>query len=95
MVCSCAHVYVLTHIYTHVQHICTPSNTGKVSGTINGLFRAVVIGTSVQQLRKEVTGPEMTTADVEAIWKLAKQPNWLEHLSSSLAPSIYGILCSV
>lgn len=67
------------------------THTGKVSGTINGLFRAVVIANSVQQLRKEVTGPEMTTADVEAIWKLAKQPNWLDHLASSLAPSIYGM----
>lgn len=65
---------------------------GKVSGTTNGLFRAVVLANSVQQLRKEVTGPEMTTADVDAIWKLAKQPNWLDHLASSLAPSIYGVL---
>lgn len=71
--------------------------TGKVSGTTNGLFRAVVLANSVQQLRKEVSGPEMTTADVEAIWKLARQPNWLDHLASSLAPSIYGAMlyCAV
>lgn len=66
-----------------------------MSGTTNGLFRAVVLANSVQQLRKEVSGPEMTTADVDAIWKLAKQPQWLDHLASSLAPSIYGACVDV
>lgn len=62
----------------------------RASGSISGVFRALVIATGVEQINHEATGPSFTEIDYDNIVDLASEEDVIDQLASSLAPSIYG-----
>mmetsp|Transcript_27203 Transcript_27203/g.59413 ORF Transcript_27203/g.59413 Transcript_27203/m.59413 type:complete len:877 (-) Transcript_27203:705-3335(-) len=62
---------------------------GKASGQTSGVFKAVVVGVSIQKLTKE-NQVKHTVEEARHIRRLAEQPTVLQTLANSLAPSIYG-----
>eukprot|EP00854_Cymbomonas_tetramitiformis_P020904 gene20904-25071_t len=66
-----------------------------VSGTSastssSGVFRTLVVGTTVRQLSKEIVQPSFTPGDMRNIRKLLKRKDLFDVVADSLAPSIYG-----
>ena len=59
-------------------------------GSISGVFRALVVATGVQPLSADATAPTFTDDDYDNVTNLAEQPDLMDQLGSSLAPSIYG-----
>ncbi|MEW5300814.1 MAG: hypothetical protein WDW36_003718 [Sanguina aurantia] len=66
-----------------------PLAGGKATGQTSGLFRAVVVGVSVQKLNRE-SQTRITVQDAREIKALSGRPRILSLLGASLAPSIYG-----
>ncbi|KAJ9508194.1 hypothetical protein QJQ45_021561, partial [Haematococcus lacustris] len=62
---------------------------GKVSGPTTGVFRALVVGVSVQKLSKE-SQVKYTVEEARLMRQIAERPDALPLLARSLAPSIYG-----
>ena len=62
----------------------------KASGSISGVFRALVVANGVRLLNQEATGPTFTETDYDNITDLASEDDVIDQLASSLAPSIYG-----
>lgn len=62
----------------------------RASGSISGVFRALVVATGVKLMNEEVTGPSFTEGDYDNITDLANEDDVIDQLASSLAPSIYG-----
>ncbi|KAK9821947.1 hypothetical protein WJX81_000309 [Elliptochloris bilobata] len=62
----------------------------QASGAVSGVFRSVLVACSVRQLVLGSAAARLTAADVRNIEALAAQPDVLEVLARSLAPSIYG-----
>lgn len=60
------------------------------SGSISGVFRALIVATGVKQLNQELSGPTFTEADYDNITDLATEEDVIDQLAASLAPSIYG-----
>lgn len=60
------------------------------NGSISGVFRAVIVGNGVTQLSSESIAPTFTEADYDNITAFAEEPDMIDQLASSLAPSIYG-----
>ena len=60
------------------------------NGSISGVFRAVIVATGVSQLSAEAIAPTFTEVDYDNITALAEEPDLMDQLASSLAPSIYG-----
>jgi len=60
------------------------------SGSISGVFRALIVATGVKQLNTELSGPTFTEADYDNITDLAAEEDVIDQLAASLAPSIYG-----
>ena len=60
------------------------------SGSISGVFRALIVATGVKQLNQELSGQTFTEADYDHITDLATDDDVIEQLAASLAPSIYG-----
>ncbi|KAL5997514.1 DNA replication licensing factor MCM3 2 [Asimina triloba] len=65
---------------------------GKSKGSVNGVFRTVLIANNVSLLNKEANAPIYTAEDVKNIRKIAEKDDTFDLLANSLAPSIYGHL---
>ncbi|XP_074269686.1 DNA replication licensing factor MCM3 homolog 2-like [Silene latifolia] len=65
---------------------------GKSSGSVNGVFRTVLIANNVTLLNKEANAPIYATEDLKNIKKMAEREDTFDLLANSLAPSIYGHL---
>ncbi|XP_057420228.1 DNA replication licensing factor MCM3-like [Lotus japonicus] len=63
---------------------------GKSQGSVNGVFRTVLIANNVSLLNKEANAPFFSTTDLSDIKKLAKRNDIFDLLGNSIAPSIYG-----
>jgi DNA replication licensing factor MCM3 len=64
--------------------------TPKVNATISGVFRALIVATGVRRLSEDLSLPAFTETDYDNITTLSAEPDVLDQLGSSLAPSIYG-----
>ncbi|BAT74142.1 hypothetical protein VIGAN_01174800 [Vigna angularis var. angularis] len=63
---------------------------GKSKGSVNGVFRTVLIANNVSLLNKEANAPIYSPEDLKNIKKIAERDDAFDLLSNSLAPSIYG-----
>ncbi|GLT68372.1 hypothetical protein SLA2020_406120 [Shorea laevis] len=63
---------------------------GKSKGSVNGVFRTVLIANNVSLLNKEANAPIYSTEDVKKIREIAGREDAFDILGNSLAPSIYG-----
>ncbi|KAM5587716.1 DNA replication licensing factor MCM3 [Rosa sericea] len=63
---------------------------GKSKGSVNGVFRTVLIANNVTQLNKEAQSPQYSAEDLTNIKKIAERDDAFDLLGNSLAPSIYG-----
>lgn len=63
---------------------------GKSKGSVNGVFRTVLIANNVSLLNKEANAPIYTPEDLKSIKKIAERDDTFDLLGNSLAPSIYG-----
>nr|WCZ58669.1 DNA replication licensing factor MCM3 [Seculamonas ecuadoriensis] len=59
-------------------------------GSTNGVFRTVLLGTSVAPLRKQSIAPKFTEGDLENIRRMGEKKGVFDVLSQSVAPSIFG-----
>ncbi|KAK4770835.1 hypothetical protein SAY87_031367 [Trapa incisa] len=64
--------------------------SGKSKGSVNGVFRTVLIANNVSLLNKEANAPNYTAEDVKNIKAIAAREDVFDLLGNSLAPSIYG-----
>lgn len=60
------------------------------SGSISGVFRALLVATGIKPMNQEASGPTFTGSDYDNITNLASEEDVIDQLASSLAPSIYG-----
>ncbi|KAF7849108.1 hypothetical protein BT93_L1237 [Corymbia citriodora subsp. variegata] len=63
---------------------------GKSQGSVNGVFRTVLVANNVSLLNKEANAPIYTPEDLKNIKKIAGRDDTFDLLGNSLAPSIYG-----
>ncbi|XP_024454637.1 DNA replication licensing factor MCM3 isoform X2 [Populus trichocarpa] len=63
---------------------------GKSKGSVNGVFRTVLIANNVSLLNKEANAPIYSPEDLKNIKKIAERDDAFDLLGNSLAPSIYG-----
>nr|XP_043621766.1 DNA replication licensing factor MCM3 [Erigeron canadensis] len=63
---------------------------GKSQGSVNGVFRTVLIANNVSLLNKEANAPVYSSEDIKKIKQIAEREDTFDLLSRSLAPSIYG-----
>ncbi|CAO2842215.1 unnamed protein product [Amaranthus hypochondriacus] len=63
---------------------------GKNKGSVNGVFRTILIANNVTLLNKEANAPIYSTEDLKNIKKIADRQDIFDLLGTSLAPSIYG-----
>ncbi|CAL1410524.1 unnamed protein product [Linum trigynum] len=63
---------------------------GKTKGSVNGVFRTVLIANNVSLLNKLASSPIYTADDIKNIKKIAERADVFDLLGNSLAPSIYG-----
>ncbi|GMI82246.1 MINICHROMOSOME MAINTENANCE 3 [Hibiscus trionum] len=63
---------------------------GKTKGSVNGVFRTVLIANNVSLLNKEANAPIYSPEDLKNIKKIAERNDTFDLLGNSLAPSIYG-----
>ncbi|KAJ4888657.1 DNA replication licensing factor MCM3 [Raphanus sativus] len=63
---------------------------GKSKGSVNGVFRTILIANNISLLNKEANAPIYTPRDLQEIKKIAARDDAFDLLSRSLAPSIYG-----
>ncbi|GLJ15710.1 hypothetical protein SUGI_0258600 [Cryptomeria japonica] len=63
---------------------------GKSKGSVNGVFRTVIVANNVSQLNKEINTPVFTSDDIKNIKKIGNRQDTFSLLAESLAPSIYG-----
>ncbi|VVB08139.1 unnamed protein product [Arabis nemorensis] len=63
---------------------------GKSKGSVNGVFRTILIANNIALLNKEANAPIYTSRDLKEIKKIAARDDAFDLLGSSLAPSIYG-----
>ncbi|KAE8688676.1 DNA replication licensing factor MCM3 [Hibiscus syriacus] len=63
---------------------------GKTKGSVNGVFRTVLIANNVSLLNKEANAPIYSPEDLKNIKKIAESDDTFDLLGNSLAPSIYG-----
>ncbi|PNW82821.1 hypothetical protein CHLRE_06g295700v5 [Chlamydomonas reinhardtii] len=63
--------------------------TSRQAGHISAVYKAVLVGISVQKLNKD-SQTKVTMADAREIKRLASKPRVLDLLGASLAPSIFG-----
>ncbi|KAK9824374.1 hypothetical protein WJX72_009826 [[Myrmecia] bisecta] len=62
----------------------------RATGTVSGVFRAVVVANNVRKLVRDAGSVDITEQDLANADKLAAEPDVLEQLAASIAPSIYG-----
>lgn len=63
---------------------------GKSKGSVNGVFRTVLIANNVSLLNKEANAPIYSPEDLENIRKIAERDDTFDLLGNSLAPYIHG-----
>ncbi|CAI8617765.1 unnamed protein product [Vicia faba] len=63
---------------------------GKSKGSVNGVFRTVLIANNVALLNKEANAPIYSPDDLKEIKKIAEREDTFDLLGNSLAPSIHG-----
>ncbi|KAL2930817.1 DNA replication licensing factor MCM3-like protein 1 [Bienertia sinuspersici] len=63
---------------------------GKNKGSVNGVFRTILIANNVTLLNKEANAPIYSAEDLKNIKKIAERQDIFDLLGNSLAPSIYG-----
>ncbi|XWS18621.1 hypothetical protein CRYUN_Cryun32bG0060600 [Craigia yunnanensis] len=63
---------------------------GKTKGSVNGVFRTVLVANNVSLLNKEANAPIYSPEDLKNIKKIAERDDTFDLLGNSLAPSIYG-----
>ncbi|CAN1808534.1 DNA replication licensing factor MCM3 [Linum perenne] len=63
---------------------------GKTKGSVNGVFRTVVVANNVCLLNKLANSPIYTADDIKNIKKIAERADVFDLLGNSLAPSIFG-----
>ncbi|KAG8634664.1 DNA replication licensing factor MCM3 isoform X1 [Manihot esculenta] len=63
---------------------------GRSKGSVNGVFRTVLIANNVSLLNKEANAPIYSPEDLKNIKKIAERDDTFDLLGNSLAPSIYG-----
>ncbi|XP_022146654.1 DNA replication licensing factor MCM3 homolog 1 [Momordica charantia] len=63
---------------------------GKSKGSVNGVFRTVLVANNVSLLNKEANAPIYSPEDLKNIKKIAERDDTFDLLGDSLAPSIYG-----
>ncbi|KAJ7968909.1 DNA helicase [Quillaja saponaria] len=63
---------------------------GKSKGSMNGVFRTVLIANNVSLLNKEANAPIYSPEDLKNIKEISKRVDTFDLLGNSLAPSIYG-----
>ncbi|KAJ0838890.1 putative DNA helicase [Helianthus annuus] len=63
---------------------------GKSQGSVNGVFRTVLIANNVSLLNKEANAPVYSFEDLKHIKNIAEREDTFNLLPRSLAPSIYG-----
>ncbi|KAK7319283.1 hypothetical protein RJT34_04002 [Clitoria ternatea] len=63
---------------------------GKSKGSVNGVFRTVLIANNVSLLNKEANAPNYSAEDLKNIKEIAERDDTFDLLGNSLAPSIYG-----
>ncbi|CAM6127854.1 unnamed protein product [Calypogeia fissa] len=62
----------------------------KSTGSMNGVFRTVVVANNVSQLNRDINAPIFTADDLKNIKEISKRQDAFDLLGESLAPSIYG-----
>uniref|UniRef100_A0A5B7C825 DNA replication licensing factor MCM3 n=1 Tax=Davidia involucrata TaxID=16924 RepID=A0A5B7C825_DAVIN len=65
---------------------------GKSKGSVNGVFRTVLVANNVSLLNKEANAPIYTPEDINNIKKVSERDDTFDLLANSLAPSIHGHL---
>ncbi|KAJ0969138.1 hypothetical protein J5N97_022015 [Dioscorea zingiberensis] len=65
---------------------------GKSKGSLNGVFRTVLIANNICLLNKEANAPIYSLEDLKRMKEMAKRNDTFDLLGYSLAPSIYGHL---
>ncbi|KAG7605117.1 DNA replication licensing factor MCM3 [Arabidopsis thaliana] len=63
---------------------------GKSKGSVNGVFRTILIANNIALLNKEANAPIYTKQDLDNIKNIARRDDAFDLLARSLAPSIYG-----
>ncbi|CAN1230607.1 DNA replication licensing factor MCM3 [Linum grandiflorum] len=63
---------------------------GKTKGSVNGVFRTVVVANNVSLLNKLANSPIYSPDDIKNIKKIAERADVFDLLGNSLAPSIFG-----
>ncbi|KAM7270985.1 hypothetical protein ACFE04_030199 [Oxalis oulophora] len=63
---------------------------GRSKGSVNGVFRTILIANNVNLLNKEANAPIYSPEDLKNIKKIAERDDTFDLLGNSLAPSIYG-----
>ncbi|EOA13015.1 hypothetical protein CARUB_v10026011mg [Capsella rubella] len=63
---------------------------GKSKGSVNGVFRTILIANNIALLNKEANAPVYEPRDLRYIKKIAARDDVFDLLARSLAPSIYG-----
>ncbi|XP_010441600.1 PREDICTED: DNA replication licensing factor MCM3 isoform X3 [Camelina sativa] len=63
---------------------------GKSKGSVNGVFRTILIANNIALLNKEANAPIYQPRDLQYIKKIAGRDDAFDLLARSLAPSIYG-----
>ncbi|XP_031481612.1 DNA replication licensing factor MCM3 homolog 3 [Nymphaea colorata] len=63
---------------------------GKSKGSVNGVFRTILIANNVYLLNKEIAAPVFTSDDIRNIKRIGNRADVFDILGDSLAPSIYG-----
>lgn len=63
---------------------------GKTTGSINGVFRTIIVANNIAQLNKEINTPIFTNEDIKNIKKIGNRQDAFDLLGESLAPSICG-----
>ncbi|KAK1325679.1 hypothetical protein QJS10_CPA01g01674 [Acorus calamus] len=63
---------------------------GKSKGSLNGVFRTILIANNVFMLNKVANAPTYTADDIKNIRKIAERKDTFDLLGNSVAPSIYG-----
>ncbi|PKA54358.1 DNA replication licensing factor MCM3 like 1 [Apostasia shenzhenica] len=64
----------------------------KSKGSLNGVFRTVLVANNVSLLNKEANAPIYSLEDLKRMKEISKRNDTFDLLGNSLAPSIYGHL---
>ncbi|KAJ8762019.1 hypothetical protein K2173_006621 [Erythroxylum novogranatense] len=64
--------------------------SGKSKGSVNGVFRTVLIANNICLLNKEANAPIYSPQDLKNIKMIAERDDTFDLVGNSLAPSIYG-----